>query len=34
MRHALVEELSKFNVAKYFKKIPSLAEAGALQSYS
>ena len=34
LRHTLLEELSKFDVAKYQKKIPSLAEVGALQSYS
>ena len=34
LRQILVEKLSKINEAKYYKKIPSLAEVGALQSYS
>ena len=34
LRHTLVGKLSKINVAKYWRKIPSLAEVGALQSYS
>ena len=33
-RHTLVQKLSKINVAKYLRKIPSLAEVGAQQSYS
>ena len=31
--HPLVQKLWKINVAKYQRKIPSLAEVGALQSY-
>ena len=34
LRHASVEKLSKTNMAKYERKILSLAEVGALQCYS
>ena len=33
LRHTLVEEQSKINVAKYYRKTPSLVDVGALQSY-
>ena len=34
MLNTLVEKLSKIDATKYQKKIPSLAEVGAVQSYS
>ena len=34
MLNTLVEKLPKIDVAKYEKKIPSLAEVEAVQSYS
>ena len=34
LRQTLVERLSKINVTKYSRKIPSLVEVGALQSHS
>ena len=32
LRHALVEELTKINVAKYYRKTPSMVDVEALQS--